>query len=524
MKPGITTSILTRNSALMLVLAFAGASPTMAQVHKSNTTTGLKAGAKLTTAKHNTADGFKALLKDTTGGFNTAVGSGALKKNTGSSNVAMGFQALFKNTAGQFNVAIGDGAMLSNVSGSNNVALGMDAGANTTGSDNILIDHVGIAGESGIIRIGTSGTHTKAFIAGQIIGDGSGLANIPATNLTGQISGGQIAPASVTNNSLAPNLTLGGTTSGAFTGAFTGSGTGITELNASNIASGTLADARLSGNVALRNLANAFTSGSGKNTFTSTGDNAVTLTGRGLGNAAPGTHVLHIVSSQSSSSSCLALQVGDPAPQFPDNFITFFNSDGGTMGAIDAVDSTSVAYKTTGADFAEILPMAEGAKAQEATEIVPVHAGKIGDWNRADQFMVISNQAGFVGNDPGREVEAEGRHHRIAFLGQVPVKVHGTVNTGDYIIASEKNDGTGIAKSADTVGIDQMNRVVGRAWESSEEKGLKTVNTAVGLDQTSLVVPALQRLERENQILRERLQKLESRLNGQSLSAGVTSN
>ena len=57
---------------------------------------------------------------------------------------------------GDFNVAIGDGAMKFNVTGNNNVALGMDAGALTTGSDNILIDHKGVDGESGKIRIGTS--------------------------------------------------------------------------------------------------------------------------------------------------------------------------------------------------------------------------------------------------------------------------------------------------------------------------------------------------------------------------------
>ena len=142
----------------------------------------------------------------------------------------------------------------------------------------------------------------------------------------------------------------------------------------------------------------------------------------------------------------------------------------------------------------------------------PVHAGEIGNWAKADHFMVVSNQAGFVGNDPGSEVEAKGRHHRIAFLGQVPVKVHGTVSPGDYVIASERNDGTGIAKAAADIGVNEMSRVVGRAWEGSAEEGLKTVNTAVGLDQTSLVVPTLQRLERENKELRERLQKLEERL------------
>ena len=47
--------------------------------------------------------------------------------------------------------------------------------------------------------------------------------------------------------------------------AFSGSGSNLTSLNAANISSGTLADGRLSANVALRNAANSFTAGS--NTF-----------------------------------------------------------------------------------------------------------------------------------------------------------------------------------------------------------------------------------------------------------------
>jgi hypothetical protein len=43
------------------------------------------------------------------------------------------------------------------------------------------------------------------------------------------------------------------------TGTVSGNGSGLTSLNASNIASGTIADARLSSNVALKNAANTFT-------------------------------------------------------------------------------------------------------------------------------------------------------------------------------------------------------------------------------------------------------------------------
>ena len=58
-------------------------------------------------------------------------------------------------------------ALLATRTGSNNIAVGDFAGVNlTTGSNNIDIGNGGVAGESGIIRIGTAGTQTATFIAG----------------------------------------------------------------------------------------------------------------------------------------------------------------------------------------------------------------------------------------------------------------------------------------------------------------------------------------------------------------------
>jgi len=100
----------------------------------------------------NIAMGIHALASNTTGGDNVALGNEVLKDNTtGSNNAASGYQALYSNT------------------GSDNIAFGYQAGYNlTTGDDNICIGNKGIAGESGKIRIGTSGTHTNCYIAGAL--------------------------------------------------------------------------------------------------------------------------------------------------------------------------------------------------------------------------------------------------------------------------------------------------------------------------------------------------------------------
>jgi len=116
----------------------------------------------------NTADGTGALFANTTGAYNTAVGQGALGSNTTSmSNTAVGSEALFANTNGAENTGIGVDALDSNTTGSANVALGAEAGSRlTTGNYNIDIANRGVAGEAGVIRIGTKGTHRNTFIAG----------------------------------------------------------------------------------------------------------------------------------------------------------------------------------------------------------------------------------------------------------------------------------------------------------------------------------------------------------------------
>ncbi len=375
-----------------------------------------------TTGSQNVAVGAGALYGNLTAARNVAVGHSALQNNTANDNTAMGWLAGYGNTTGINNVAVGNGALMNSTTGNNNIALGMDAGANlTTGTNNIDIGHMGVAGESGIIRIGTSGVHTNTFLAGTVTAD-----------------------------------------------------------------------------VGSQNT------------------HAAVFVGQGDFNSTPTNHVVLIKNNQASNSAILALQTADTDPSSADNFITFFNGSGTAMGSIEAVDTTTIAYVTSGNDFAEALPVAHSAQAGNSAEIVPVHGGKIGDWNQADRFMVISAHPGFVGNDRG-DANPEPRS-RIAFLGQVPVKIRGKVSSGDYVIASPANDGTGIAKPASKLTIADIPRIVGCAWESSDKEGLKEVNTAVGFDQTSLLVPTLQQLQHENQDLRatntalaQKLQALEVR-------------
>jgi hypothetical protein len=106
---------------------------------------------------------------NTTGGDNTALGDSTLVNNIGFDNTAVGFRALEGNTTGDSNIAIGVSALHSNTTGNNNIALGNSAGTNLTrGDSNIYLGNQGQATESGIIRIGTPGTHTDTHIPGTL--------------------------------------------------------------------------------------------------------------------------------------------------------------------------------------------------------------------------------------------------------------------------------------------------------------------------------------------------------------------
>ena len=113
----------------------------------------------------NTPVGFDA-LPNNTGSGNTATGEYALYDNTsGSDNTGFGAYSLYSNT-GNNNVAFGYEAA-SGMTGNNNIAIGYEAGLSSTpGSANIDIGNEGQPGDNGVIRIGTQGTQSVAFIAG----------------------------------------------------------------------------------------------------------------------------------------------------------------------------------------------------------------------------------------------------------------------------------------------------------------------------------------------------------------------
>ena len=82
--------------------------------------------------------------------------------------------------------------------------------------------------------------------------------------------------------------------------------------------------------------------------------------------------------------------------------------------------------------------------------------------------------------------EEEHLYEKIAFLGQVPVRVSGPVQEGDFIVPSGKNDGFGVAVHPDELPTGDFHKIVGVAWESAPDKPVNTVIIGVGLHKNRL--------------------------------------
>jgi hypothetical protein len=221
----------------------------------ANTGLGKVALAALTNGSDNTAVGFGAATSVTIASDTTAVGTNALTTLvSGSDNTAIGYFSLEEAT-GQSNTALGSQSGRTLGSGTNNIIVGYLAATNYVGaeSSNIIVGNAGVAAESNVIRLGTSGSSTgqqnKAFVAG-INGITPGAtALVTITDSNGQVgtissgtSGWVLTSAGVGSNPsfqtpASSSITITGDSGGGLTGnsfTFTGGTTGLTFAGASS--------------------------------------------------------------------------------------------------------------------------------------------------------------------------------------------------------------------------------------------------------------------------------------------------
>ena len=159
-----------------------------------------------------------------------------------------------------------------------------------------------------------------------------------------------------------------------------------------------------------------------------------------------------------------------------------------------------VTYKSGAGDYAEYLLRTDFNEEISAGDVIGVIGGKVSkNTTNAERIMVVSSKPIVLGNMP--QPGEEGKYEKVAFMGQIPVKVFGNVSIGDYIVPSGNNDGVGIAIPPSELGSDDIKNIVGVAWSESEITfGYNAVMVAVGLNRND-----------NNQIVA----KLESEVNDQ---------
>lgn len=148
-------------------------------------------------------------------------------------------------------------------------------------------------------------------------------------------------------------------------------------------------------------------------------------------------------------------------------------------------ENIGVAYESGSGDYAEWLPKKYLKDDLLAGEIIGIKGGQVSrNTFNADHVMVVSTSPIILGNAP--QVADRKDYEKIAFLGQVPVKVRGPVAVGDYILPSGNGDGFGVAVNPEALTARRHKDIVGIAWTAAEDAPINYVKMAVGLQHNDL--------------------------------------
>ena len=169
-----------------------------------------------------------------------------------------------------------------------------------------------------------------------------------------------------------------------------------------------------------------------------------------------------------------------------------------------------VTYQSGAGDYAEWLPKENLSDKFIPGAIVAIKNGKITlRTDGADKLFVISTKPIVLGNMP--EAGKEAGYEKVAFLGQVPVYVIGSVKSGDYIVPSGMANGLGLAISPDKMKPEDYQNIVGVAWSASDNKDGGLVNVAIGLN-TGDISKVVAQQSKDIQMLKAKMEETTSML------------
>jgi hypothetical protein len=390
-------------------------------------------------------------------------------------------------------VFTGNGSGLSAIAGANVTGT---VGSATTAGTVTTAAQPNITSVGTLTSLGVNGTVTAvAFTAntGVFTGNGAGLSAIAGANVTGTVS--SATTAGTVTTAAQPNITSVGTLTSLTIAAngdinmsgtgsningvalvsatlFTGSGANLTTLNASNISSGTLAQARLAnagltlGNTALT-LGATTTSIAGLTSVTSTSfvgalSGAATTAGTVTTAAQPN------ITSVSTSFTSLTFANAQTISGNNITFSTGSNTNAGTLTGNFTL-STGSRLQATYADLAE--KYAGDALYDVGTVLV---FGGEHEVTMADEYDshrvagVVSENAAYIMNSG---IVAD-HPITLALTGRVPVKVHGPVVKGDLMVTGP--NGHAVANNMARAGT-----ILGKALQNFEG-GSGVIEVVVG--------------------------------------------
>lgn len=197
----------------------------------------------------------------------------------------------------------------------------------------------------------------------------------------------------------------------------------------------------------------------------------------------------------------LALQTADLA-KVSANLILFDDNVEAEFG---------VTFASGAEDYAEYLPKLNPHETFMPGELVGLKNGFITkDTESADQIMVISHNPAMLGGIPKEGTEDQ--YEMVAFMGQIPTRVIGEIEAGDYILPSGFGNGLGIGKSRQEMKPVDYKQVLGVAWEDSKGKPMSVVNVAIGLN-TNDLAEVVDQQEQKLQAQEEEIHQLKAQLN-----------
>jgi hypothetical protein len=182
-----------------------------------------------------------------------------------------------------------------------------------------------------------------------------------------------------------------------------------------------------------------------------------------------------------------------------------------------AYNNIGVEYSSGNGDYAEWLERIDPTESISTGDIIGVRGGRITkNLENAEQIMAVSHRPIVLGNMPEKDKLHLGNN--IAFMGQIPVKIMGAVQIGDYIVAKSEVPGYGVAIPAKQMTTEDFRRAVGRAWETKAGEGPKMVNTVVGVHNNDFlrIIDNMQKKMDNND---QRLKAIEEKLNLQPTSS-----